>query len=323
MYRKRWILLQGNEEQHRLRELEMEKLRQEKAAYARKSTSIRTRVIARSEGERSILKKERELRKRFTETIKNDKKNAEVLYRYGFFLMDRGEYSKAIRRFEEALDVNERRDCSFPLEKAQMLKAHMFIGFCAGQLLKQSLEKAESLNIEDTMFDYDLNVEGKSLEDVLQMLKKESEHYVAIINGEKRIISLNEYLQYKGGSKGKVLLISFVETDVTIKMGNYQAKKVPEQSSELLRYMLDMILKKGYVTYDDVRFDFGSTLSWDTLRRNVNRTYEYIDTKESVQKVFELSKGTFSEQHPQSYQLATTNYIIVFRQSTFLELDNF
>lgn len=297
----------------------MEQLRQQKTALARKRNGYQERLD--KTGKRYLQKKERELRRRFVAILNQDKKNAEVRYRYGMFLMDCKEYSQAIRKFEEALKVNNKANCTFPLEKAQLLKAHMFIGYCAGKLIKDSLGKVEELNIEEASIDYNLKVEGRDIYEVLMMLENASEHYTAYQNGKKRILSLEEYLQYKAGLHGNTMLISFVEKETFIKVGHHEKRNVPADLAALLLFQLETIFKKGIVTYDDLRFDYESTRSWATHRRYVSRINELAKISEESEndKIFNIPQGTFHNLSPQSFELATMDYIVVLRQSQFYE----
>ncbi|SOC11383.1 hypothetical protein SAMN05880501_106142 [Ureibacillus xyleni] len=298
---------------------EMEQLRREKAAYGRKMVRVRNQDTPELTGERYLQKKERELRRRFVRILNADKNNAEVRYRYGIFLMDRKKYSRAIQKFEEAIKINDKRNRTYPLEKAQLLKAHMLIGYCAGQLLKGSLEKAEELNIEEASFDYSLKVEGREIQEVMLMLENATEHYTAYINGKKQILSLEDYLHYKAGLHGDMILISFVEKDVFIKVGQHEKRNVPNDLSALLRFQLETILEKGMVTYDDIRFEYESDRSWATHRKYVSRINELAEVEDAGEKIFKVSEGTFQNRYPQSFELATSNYIVVFRQSQFYE----
>ncbi|RUL50810.1 hypothetical protein [Lysinibacillus antri] len=297
----------------------MEQLRQQKAALARKRNRYQDRLD--KTGERYLEKKKRELRNRFVKILKKDKKNAEVRYRFGMFLMDYKEYSQAIKHFEEAIKVHDKVRCTFPLEKAQLLKAHMFIGYCAGKLIKGSLEKVEELNIEEASMDYNLKVEGRDIYEVLMMLENASEHYTAYQNGKKRILSLEEYLQYKAGLHGNTILISFVEKETFIKVGQYEKRNVPADLAALLLFQLETIFKKGIVTYDDLRFEYESTKTWATHRRYVSRINELakLSEEDENEKVFTIPQGTFYNLSPQCFELATTNYIVVLRQSQFYE----
>lgn len=299
------------------RSKEMERVRKEKAEWARKTSTVHNADRENRTGQRFLQKREGELRKRFLSIINSDRKNAEVRYRYGFFLMEKSEFSRAISFFEEALAKNEQRGCTFQLEEAQKLKAHMFIGYCAGQLIKQSLEKVEELNVEEAAFDYDLKIEGRSLDEVMMMLKNEAEHYVAFYNGEKRIISLNEYLRIKAGEYGHTVLISFVEPDVFVKVGKQEMQHVPVDLAALLRFKIETVLDKGNVTYEDIQYKYGSRNSWETHRRYISRINRL--TQSDDVNIFELEKGTFEVRHPQSFRLAANDYVFVFRQSYFFE----
>lgn len=266
-----------------------------------------------------IKEREKALREQFIKIINNDKKNAEVLYRYGYFLMEKGDYLNAISRFEKALKITNRKDVTFPLVKAQEIKAHMFIGYCAGQIVKESLSKANKLDVENA-HKANLEIEGKSLDDVLEMLKRQSEHYLAFHNGEKLSLSLEEYLKFKGGAYGDVLLVSFVEPEVFIKVGDCEPETLTVGGGEKLRFIVNRILKNDVVTYDDFQTEYNG-VEWRAINQTMSRINQTVRKKGL--RILKIPEGTFEERYPKKIQLATTNYIIVFRQSDFAELDEY
>ncbi|RHW35913.1 hypothetical protein D1B33_12530 [Lysinibacillus yapensis] len=291
----------------------MERLRQTKYEYERLRADYEhdeDRI-----GRQAIKQREKALRDQFREIIQHDKKNAEVHYRYGYFWMEKGEYLNAITNFEKALRKNDSSNVTFPLEKAQEIKAHMFIGYCAGQLVKHSLAKVNELNVEEAQFDFG-EIEGKSLDEVLDMLKYQSEHYLAFHNGEKRSLSLEEYLKFKAGDYGDVILISFIESEVFIKVGPHNPKALNVGLGEKLRLILEKILKNGVITYDDFRMEYPNA-NWRAVNQTMTRINQRV--RESGLRILEIPEGTFQERYPQKIQLAATNYIVVFRQSDFAE----
>ncbi|KGR78968.1 hypothetical protein [Ureibacillus manganicus] len=270
-------------------------------------------------GEKIIKKREYELISLFTKVLDADKKqpkNAEVRYRYAHFLMQKKQYLNAILFFKQALKINENPECTFPIKEDQLMKAHLYIGYCAGQMLKESLVKANELNVEQAHMNY-LNTEGLSLDEVLDKLKNQTEFYDAYVNGEKRTISLEEYLKYKAGQYGNVMLISFVENRVFIKVGSQLEGELPLGMGELLRTILINIIQKGIATYDDIREDFDQ--DWRTITRYMSRINSKVRDDGTGLRLLKLTQGTFENRYPQSLELAADNYMIVFRQSDFYE----
>ncbi len=178
----------------------MQRLQRSKQEYFRKvdpqSRPLRERIFDQEfqNQERPIIEKKRkELEQQFREILRTEPNNAVVRYRYGYFHMEEMNYSRAIRYFEDALRINSKPYCKLTLSEAQKLKVHMYIGFCSGQLFKQSLEELGKL---DSNF-ASLDTEGRSMDTALLMMMNEREQYFAIVNGDKRVISLTEYLRYK------------------------------------------------------------------------------------------------------------------------------
>ena len=269
-------------------------------------------------GRLAIKQRELALKDQFKSIKKDDKKNenAEVNYRYGYFLMEQGEHLDAIATFERALRINRKRNVTFPLEKAQEIKAHMFIGYCAGQIVKESLAKANELDVENTY----LEIEGKPIDEVIDMLKNQSEHYLAFHNGEKRSLSLEEYLKFKAGAYGEVILISFIESDVFIKVGNHEPEALSIGLGEKLRFMLEVILNKGVVTYEELQGEYHG-VDWRAINQTMTRINQTVRANDL--KILGIPEGTFHERYPKKIQLVTMNCIIVFRQSDFVEMDEY
>lgn len=270
-------------------------------------------------GEKIIKKRECELFSLFSKVLEADKKqpkNAEVRYRYAHFLMQKEQYLNAILYFNQALKINENPECTFPITEDQLIKAHLYIGYCSGQMLKASLAKANELNVEEAHMKY-LDTEGLSLDEVLEKLKNQTEHYDAYVNGEKRTISLEEYLKYKAGHYGDNVLISFVENRVFIKVGSQLEEELSLGMGELLRTLLVNVIEKGVATYEDIRQDFNQ--EWRTITRYISRINSKVRDDGGRLRLLKLTQGTFENRYPQSIELATDNYIVVFRQRDFYE----
>ena len=80
---------------------------------------------------------------------------------------------------------------NYPLSKDQIIKAQLYIGYCAAQLAKDTLNEANTLNKESL----ELPVEGISIEQLLNNLKAEinKTEFMIITNNGDRGISKVEY----------------------------------------------------------------------------------------------------------------------------------
>ncbi|MFJ8236344.1 hypothetical protein ACIQ34_11420 [Ureibacillus sp. NPDC094379] len=305
-------------------EKRMRRLQQAKREYFRKtdpqSRALGERIFTitdRTRKERPILEKKRqELVRQFNQMMREEPNNAIVRYRYGYYHMEELKFSKAIRFFEDALRINEKRNCTFPLDKTQKIKARMYIGFCGGQLLKESLEELGQL---DSDFEF-LETEGRTMSKALLMVMNEREQYYAIVNGEKRAISLTEYLRYKEVLEDDCLLISEVEGPTFLKLGEWKSKGFSPALSKLTHVMIQEIYEDGFVTVERLQELLEGRNNADTIRRNIDRIHDLCkpiyEEHEGEIELFELDRSNPDEP---KVKLLLNNYLYVYRESELFD----
>ena len=100
-----------------------------------------------------------------------DRENPEASYRYAFLQYDKNKWLLAITHFQDAIQAQTypRGNINFPLSEDQIIKAKLYIGYCAAQIAKEALNEANRLN-KDSLA---LPVEGISIEKLLGNLKAE------------------------------------------------------------------------------------------------------------------------------------------------------
>nr|WP_106782953.1 hypothetical protein [Lysinibacillus timonensis] len=295
----------------------MRRLQRSKQEYFRKvdpqSRPLRERIFlhdSRIQDRPIIEKKRKELEQQFREILRTEPNNAVVRYRYGYFLMEEMNFSRAIRYFEEALRVHNKRNCTVPLEEAQKVKAHMYIGFCGGQLLKESLDQLGQIEVDFESFD----TEGRTMTKALLMVMNEREQYYAIVNGEKRAISLTEYLRYKEVLEEDCLFISEVEGATFIKLGEWRTKDFPSALSRLIHVIMQEITSDGYVTVERLQELLDGRNTADSIRRNIDRIHEQCKVLKDEHDI-ELFKLDRSNPEAPKVKLILENYIYVYRET--------
>ena len=128
--------------------------------------------------------------------LKLDRDNPEAAYRYAFLQYDKNKWLMAITHFQNAIQAQTypRGNINFPLSEDQIIKAKLYIGYCAAQIAKEALNEANRLNKESLA----LPVEGISIEKLLDNLKAElnKTEFMMITNNGERGISKDEYESY-------------------------------------------------------------------------------------------------------------------------------
>ncbi|MEK4228194.1 hypothetical protein [Solibacillus sp. FSL H8-0538] len=258
------------------------------------------------------------VRRMLQQATKDDRNNAEMLYRYGYFLMSEGRYSKAIGRFELALEKNGKRNCTFPLTEAQLYKAHMYIGYCGSQLLKQSWQKVKELDIEQAAMK-ELEIDGKDIDEVLRQLENHSEYYYAVENGVDKMISAEEYISHKSGVS-ELLVISYVEDEPFMKYGIDDPITLTEQQAAFSKFLMERLVRCAQVDIDEINLEF-SERPWETVRRAKDRLNDIVSRFESLRdrELFIIPQGNFEKIYPQAFALGNIPYIYITRKPNFAE----
>lgn len=229
--------------------------------------------------------REQEISNQFQETLKRDRHNAEAYYRFGFFQMELHQYLRAIHQFQKALEVHDSPRCSFPLEEAQEMKANMYIGICAGKILEESINSAKQYE------DFDIETEGKSLDDVYESLLAHYERNVVIENGHKRQCSPIEYNYCLENITPDQFIIKELNGTVLLMLGKKHEIKMSMKLGKLLTVFLKECYQDGFMTLNRLLEIFPGYSS-ETLKRYVSRinNYGFFESDDRLIKILELQK---------------------------------
>lgn len=212
--------------------------------------------------------RERELSKQFQETLKRDRHNAEAFYRYGFFQMELHQYLRAIHQFQKALEVHNSPRCSFPLKEAQEMKANMYIGICAGKIFEESIQSAKQYE------DFDIETEGKSLDEVYESLLALYEKNVVIENGRKRQCSPLEIDHCLENITPDRFIIKELNGTVLLIIGEEDKIEMSKKLGTLLTTFLQECYQDGFMTLNRLQELFPK-YSPETLIRYISRINQY------------------------------------------------
>ena len=197
-----------------------------------------------------------------------DRENPEAFYRYAYLQYDKRNWLEAIIYFQNAIkaQTNPQRNINFPLSEDQIIKAQLYIGYCAAQLAKDTLNEANTLNKESLA----LPVEGISIEQLLNNLKAEinKTEFMMITNNEERGISKVEYERLLDNLDGEQLVLSFVEDRPFIQRGEDAENPLTGTLSDLLKRLLIMSKKDLALSLNDLD-ELG--LKWNTYSQRVVR----------------------------------------------------
>ena len=152
--------------------------------------------------------------------LKLNRDNPEAAYRYAFLQYDKNKWLVAITHFQHAIksQTYPRRNINFPLSEDQIIKAKLYIGYCAAQIAKEALNEANTLNKESLA----LPVEGISIEKLLDNLKAElnKTEFMMITKEKEKGISKEEYYDLIDNLEEEQLVLSFVDAEPFIQKGD-------------------------------------------------------------------------------------------------------
>lgn len=200
--------------------------------------------------------------------LKIDRENPEAFYRYAFLQYDKKNWLEAIIHFQKAIkaQTNSKRNIKFPLSVDQLIKAQLYIGYCAAQLAKDTLIEANTLNKKSLA----LPVEGISIEQLLNNLKAEIKktEFMMITNNGESGISKVEYEKLLDNLDGEQLVLSFVEDRPFIQRGEDAGNPLTGTLSVLLKQLLLVSKKDLPLSLNDLD-ELG--LKWNTYSQRVVR----------------------------------------------------
>ena len=170
--------------------------------------------------------------------LKLDRDNPEAAYRYAFLQYDKNKWLMAITHFQNAIksQTYPRGNINFPLSEDQIIKAKLYIGYCAAQIAKEALNEANRLNKESLA----LPVEGISIEKLLDNLKAElnKTEFMMITKEKEKGISKEEYYDLIDNLEEEQLVLSFVDAEPFIQKGEDRVVTMSGTFSILLKELL-------------------------------------------------------------------------------------
>lgn len=174
--------------------------------------------------------------KEYEAILRLDKNNPEAAYRFAFLQYNKQEWLPAINYFQKAVETYSRHISNFPLTEDQVIKARLYIGYCAAQLAKETLNEARKLS-EEALY---LPVEGVSIEHLLNKLKNElnKTEYTMMTKDEQKGISKEEYDCLLDNLEGEQLVLSFVGDKPFIQRGKDAENPITGTLSNLLKQLL-------------------------------------------------------------------------------------
>lgn len=207
----------------------------------------------------------------FKKILQFDSKNPDANYRYAFLHYEEGDWMTAITHFQKAtLDDNE----DFPLSDDQLVKAHLFMSYCAVKFAKESMCVADQLlEGED-----DLVAEGISIDDLSSKLKTmldNTELRLFSRQGEK-LISKQEYEALQSTIDEYALLLDLTSNTSFVKKGSH-SKEISRQNSVLLKQLLlksiddDALLLSEIMGYQEEEIANIHDVNWASYRQKVSR----------------------------------------------------
>jgi len=205
--------------------------------------------------------------KAFEQILNIDAQIAEANYRYGFLLHKKRNWTKAIHHFNRAVNS---KDVDFPLTDDQIIKAHLFIGYCSVELAKESMEQADHLFKDSQKLSY----EGISIDELSMKLKNKlmNLEYNLTTHEGTRSISMSEYEAFESSIDMSALLLNFVEGEPFIQKGN-KNRKISRHNAILLKKLLLKSIKGERLSLMDISgyqeeiVANSHDISWDSYRQ--------------------------------------------------------
>lgn len=244
-----------------------------------------------------------------------DGQNPEAHYRYAYLLYAKKQWLNAIEHFQKAIHVNKRDESNFPLADDQIIKAKLFIGYCAAQIAKESLKEANKLSSEA----FDLAYEGISIRDLSSQLKaqlKKTELSLVTPIGTEEIPQ-EKYRELTNTLAEDTLLLSFVESQPFIQKGDDAKNPVSGQEGILIKRLLLKCIQgkplslaelNGYVSEEETM----NEVIWDAYRKQVSRLNKLLKDSGYKENPIVVDAGC------QRYRIHVDNFYIVAREDQYL-----
>jgi len=243
----------------------------------------------------------------FEQVLKIDSRNAEANYRYAFLHYEDRNWIKAINYFDKALHDD---DSAFPLWDDQLIKAHLFIGYCSIELAKESMKVADSLSEVSEV----ASTKGISVEDLSMKFQEElaGTEFVLHSNEDRLMISKKEYEAFTLNLDFDGLLLDFTKNSPFIQSKD-KSCELTIYNAVLLKQLLLKSTKNASLTildidgYQEESVANANEVTWDNYRRKISRIN---------QKLKQIGFPDRFIQHvpnEKSYRFPQINYYIITR----------
>jgi len=251
----------------------------------------------------------------YSQIIQLDRVNSEAHYRYAFLHYTNRQWLKAIQYFQKALDNQRRDESNFPLAQDQVIKARLFIGYCAAQISKEALQEAKEL---DTGI-FDLPAEGISIQDLSNQLRTtlENTEFILVTPSGKEGISRSTYDKLLAKLDNEALLLSFVDAEPFIQRGDDPRNPITLWDSILLKRLLLKSVRNlplSVVELNGFIEETGtiSEVSWDSFRQKVRRLNNRLRESGFSENLIVADAGF------QRYRINSKKFYIVAREDQHL-----
>ncbi|MEK3934325.1 hypothetical protein MKY41_03320 [Sporosarcina sp. FSL W7-1349] len=249
--------------------------------------------------------KDRHVAKRtFEQILQLDRHNPEANYRYAFLHYEDEEWVAAIRYFKASLFDNS---SDFPLAQDQIVKANLFISYCAMMLTKESMRAAEGLKTDDLLV-----TEGVSIDELSSRVKTllaQSEYRLLSSKGEK-FISKERYEKLEADVELGALWLDMTSEPPSVKSGD-RCREISRQNGILLKKLLlksaqGEALSLAEITgYQEEAIADSHDVSWGSYRKKIQRINEKLCEIGFLEQLIKVIPGT------QSYKVKACEFAII------------
>ncbi|WP_262176606.1 tetratricopeptide repeat protein [Saccharococcus sp. Marseille-Q5394] len=240
----------------------------------------------------------------FEQILRLDPHNPEANYRYAFLHYEDGEWVKAIRFFKAAIQDNS---SDFPLAKDQIVKANLFISYCAMMLVKESMR-----TVEDLKSDKKLDTEGVSIDELTANVKTllAQTEYRLVSNEGEEFISKVRYEELESNVESGAIWLDMTLDQPYVKSG-YQSKEISRLNGILLKRLLLKSAKQETLAlaeisgYQEEFVAESHDVSWENYRQKIRRLNQRLSDVGLPVQFIQHVTGT------QSYKIEPCKFSII------------
>ena len=198
--------------------------------------------------------------------------NSSAHYRLGFIFYKEKNWLRAIRHFDAAICLNLKSDL-FELEDDQLVKANLFISYCA---LQQAHESMEEANILQQDIGELTNYHGVKIEDISRQIKQKLSRteFILNTNGVQEQVSKKECDELVDHRNPNHLYLYF--SDNTIMLYGLNETRISKTYADYLKYLLENGSAESPIKLNRFPLEFDSETNQDlvspgTVKTNISR----------------------------------------------------